>query len=250
MTRLAGKVALVTGGSNGFGLAITQKFVAEGAKVVVLDLSKLTCEGDLKEGETVISLTGSITVKTDWENAVEAAKKHFGRLDIVVNNAGINMTAHPSHLVEESFYDKLMDINLKSIYRSVTACTPIMLEQKSGVFIHISSVGGLRPKPQIAYYNATKAAVIAISKTLAVEYAPYIRSIAIAPSMGNTGMLAVNLGHNDPVTDEMMKPFLSTIPMKRLCEPSDVANVACFAASDEASYMTGNVIEIDGGRCA
>ncbi|KAJ7885898.1 hypothetical protein B0H14DRAFT_3733415 [Mycena olivaceomarginata] len=153
-------------------------------------------------------------------------------LDVMVNNPGINMTGKDTHTVDEAFFDWFININLKSVYHSITACTPVMLKQKSGVFIHVSSVGALCPKPQIGYYCATKAAIIAISKSIAIEYAPYVCSVVIAPSMGNTGMMQLNLGPG----------------MSRVCEPSDVASTVAFLASDDACYLTGNVVEVDGGH--
>ncbi|KAF8906684.1 hypothetical protein CPB85DRAFT_1436812 [Mucidula mucida] len=113
----------------------------------------------------------------------------------------------------------------------------------------MSSVGALRPKPKIAYYCATKAAIIAISKSIAIEYAAFVRSVVIAPSMGNTGMMQLNLRPGVAATQENIAPMLSNIPMGRACEPSDVAATVAFLASDEACYITGNVVEVDGGRC-
>ncbi|KAJ7794959.1 hypothetical protein B0H14DRAFT_3496489 [Mycena olivaceomarginata] len=169
-------------------------------------------------------------------------------LDVVVNNPGINMTGKDTHTVDEAFFDRLININLKSVYHSITACAPVMLKQKSGVFIHVSSVGALCPKPQIGYYCATKAAIIAISKSIVIEYAPYVCSVVIAPSMGNTGMMQLNLGPGVEATPENIAPMLANISMSRACEPSDVASTVAFLASDDACYLTGNVVEVDGGH--
>ncbi|KAJ7872048.1 alcohol dehydrogenase [Mycena leptocephala] len=243
---MASKVALITGGAAGFGLAITEKLLEQQYRVLVLDIS---VPGDTADGDNKLVLRGDVTKQAEWERAVGTVLDKWGRLDVVVNNAGINMTGKDTHTVDEDFFDRLVNINLKSVYHSITACTPVMLKQKSGVFIHISSVGALRPKPKIAYYCATKAAIIAISKSIAIEYAPHVRSVVIAPSMGNTGMMQLNLGPGVEATPENIAPMLANIPMGRACEPSDVAATVAFLASDDACYLTGNVVEVDGGRC-
>ncbi|KAJ7498512.1 alcohol dehydrogenase [Mycena latifolia] len=238
------KVALVTGGAAGFGLAITEKLLAQSYRVLVLDIS-VPADSVANDGARLV-LRGDVTQRADWERAVGKVQATWGRLDVVVNNAGINMTGKDTHDVDEAFFDRLMNINVKSVYHSVSS---VMLAQKSGVFIHISSVGALRPKPKIAYYCATKAAIIAISKSIAIEYAPHVRSVVIAPSMGNTGMMQLNLGPGVAPTKENIAPMLANIPMGRACEPSDVAATVAFLASDDACYITGNVVEVDGGRC-
>ncbi|KAJ7285305.1 alcohol dehydrogenase [Mycena rebaudengoi] len=242
---MASKVALITGGAAGFGLAITEKLLSQGYRVLVVDIS---VPADSTDGDRIV-LCGDVTKKEDWARAVNTVLEKWGKLDVVVNNAGINMTGTDTHDVDEAFFDRLMNINVRSVYHSISACAPIMLKQKSGVFIHISSVGALRPKARIAYYCATKAAIIAISKSIAVEYAPCVRSVVIAPSMGNTGMMQLNLGPGVAATAENITPMLANIPMGRACEPSDVAATVAFLASDDACYLTGNVVEVDGGRC-
>ncbi|KAJ6560452.1 alcohol dehydrogenase [Mycena capillaripes] len=241
---MAPKVALVTGGAGGFGLAITDKLLEQQYRVLVLDIS---VSADITDGDCKLVLRGDVTKQADWERAVGAVLERWGRLDVVVNNAGINMSGKDTHTVDEAFFDRLMNINVKSVYHSIAACAPVYV--KSGVFIHISSVGALRPKPKIAYYCATKAAIIAISKSIAIEYAPHVRSVVIAPSMGNTGMMQLNLGPGVEATPENIAPMLANIPMGRACEPSDVAATVAFLASDDACYLTGNVVEVDGGRC-
>ncbi|KAJ7498518.1 oxidoreductase [Mycena latifolia] len=221
------KVALVMGGAAGFGLAITEKLV-QSYRVLVLDIS--VPADSTSDNGTRLVLRGDVTQRADWERAVSKVKEAWGHLDVV------------------AFFDRLMNINVKSVYHSVSVCAPVMLAQKSGVFIHISSVGALRPKPKIAYYCATKAAIIAISKSIAIEYAPYVRSVVIAPSMGNTGMMQLNLGPGVAPTKENIAPMLANIAMGRACEPSDVAATVAFLASDDG-YITGNVVEVDGGRC-
>ncbi|KAJ7877920.1 hypothetical protein B0H14DRAFT_3435790 [Mycena olivaceomarginata] len=166
------------------------------------------------------------TMYTDMRNTYFAMN-----LDVVVNNPGINMTGKDTHTVDEAFFDRLINIKFKSVYHSITACAPVMLKQKSGVFIHVSSVGTLCPKPQIGYYCATKAAIIAISKSIAIEYALYL-----------------NLGPGVEATPENIAPMLANISMSHACEPSDVVSMVAFLASDDACYLAGNVVEVDGGR--
>ncbi|KAF9075985.1 oxidoreductase [Rhodocollybia butyracea] len=242
------KVALVTGGAAGFGLAIADTFISKGYHVTVVDIS-LESDSQSEDGKRWL-LKGDVSKRGDWESAVSKTVMKWGRLDVVVNNAGINMTGKDTHAVDEAFYDRLFDVNLKSVYHSISVVAPIFINQKSGVFIHIASVGALRPVPKITYYCATKAAIIAISKSIALEYAAHgIRSVAIAPSIGNTGMMQINLGDGVALTEENIKPHIANIPLGRACEPSDVAATVAFLASDEANYLTGNVVEVDGGRC-
>ncbi|KAJ7792740.1 hypothetical protein B0H14DRAFT_3498861 [Mycena olivaceomarginata] len=161
-------------------------------------------------------------------------------LDVVVNNPGINMTGKDTHTVDEAFFDRLININLKSVYHSITACR-LMLKQKSGVFIHVSSVG--RPLPEAPNRTcATKSRDHRHLKVIVIEYAPYVCSVVIAPSMGNTGMMQLNLGPGVEATPENIAPMLANI------SPSDVASTVAFLASDDAFYLTGNVVEVDGGH--
>jgi NAD(P)-dependent dehydrogenase (short-subunit alcohol dehydrogenase family) len=187
--RLEGKVAIVTGAASGFGKGIATKFVEEGAKVLIADLS-------IDAGTAVAKELGcsfakaDVTKSADWQNLLEEAIKTFGHLDIVVNNAGATYANKPTEDVTEKDFDLVMNVNVKSIYLSTNVIVPYFLEQKRpGSFIQIASTAGIRPRPRLTWYNASKAAVINATKTMAVEYGPaQIRFNAVSPVVGSTGM--------------------------------------------------------------
>jgi 3-oxoacyl-[acyl-carrier protein] reductase len=246
--RLQGKVALITGAARGFGAGIAEVFAREGARVVLTDVDgegvgKLA--GQL--GKDAIALAADVTKPHDWKKAVETSVAKFGRLDIVVNNAGTSHRNQPLLEVSEQEFDRVFAVNVKSIYLSAQAAVPVMRKQGSGVFINIGSTAALRPRPGLAWYNGTKGAVHAISRTMAVELAPdKIRVCVIAPVAGETPLLEMFMGQDTP---ERRAAFVAPIPLGRFSTPRDVANTALFLASDDAAFLTGNVVEVDGGRC-
>jgi 3-oxoacyl-[acyl-carrier protein] reductase len=246
--RLQGKVALITGAARGFGAGIAEVFAREGGRVVLTDVDgegvgKLA--GRL--GKDAIALAADVTKPDDWKRAVETSVAKFGRLDIVVNNAGTSHRNQPLLDVAEQEFDRVFAINVKSIYLSAQAAVPVMRKQGGGVFINIGSTAALRPRPGLAWYNGTKGAVHAISRTMAVELAPdRIRVCVIAPVAGETPLLEMFMGED---TAERRAAFVAPIPLGRFSTPRDVANAALFLASDDAAFLTGNVVEVDGGRC-
>jgi 3-oxoacyl-[acyl-carrier protein] reductase len=246
--RLQGKVALITGAARGFGAGIAEVFAREGARVVLTDVDgegvgKLA--GQL--GKDAIALAADVTKLDDWKKAVETSVAKFGRLDIVVNNAGTSHRNQPLLDITEEEFDRVFDVNVKSIYLSAQAAVPVMRKQGGGVFINIGSTAALRPRPGLAWYNGTKGAVHAISRTMAVELAPdRIRVCVIAPVAGETPLLEMFMGQDTP---ERRAAFVAPIPLGRFSTPRDVANTALFLASDDAAFLTGNVVEVDGGRC-
>jgi 3-oxoacyl-[acyl-carrier protein] reductase len=177
---------------------------------------------------------------------VKRAHEVFGRVDIIVNNAG---TSHPGgalHRVKESDFDRVFAVNVKSIYNFAVAAVPFM-QERGGCFINIGSSAAIRPRPGIAWYNGTKGAVHIISKSMAVELAPYrIRVNVVAPVAGNNPLLTSVMGQDSP---ENREHYRASIPLGRFSTPRDIANAALFLASDEASLITGTVLEVDGGRC-
>jgi 3-oxoacyl-[acyl-carrier protein] reductase len=188
-----------------------------------------------------------VTKAEDWSNAVEACIKKFGRLDIIVNNAGTSHRNQPLLSVSEAEFDRVFAVNVKSIYLSAQAAVPVMRSQGGGVFINIGSTAALRPRPGLAWYNGTKGAVHVISRTMAVELAPdKIRVCVIAPVAGETPLLEMFMGEDTP---ERRAAFVAPIPLGRFSRPRDVANAGLFLASDDAAFLTGNVVEVDGGRC-
>jgi len=251
--RLAGKVAIVTGAASGFGLACTKKFVSEGAKVVAVDmngdgLSKAySSSADASYESHVATVTANVTVPADWTTMVETATSKFGGLDILINNAGTSYRNKPTLEVTEAEYDKVMAVNVKSIFLSVPAVVPALQARGGGSIINVASIGAMRPRPGLVWYNASKAAVANATKGLAAEYGKdQIRVNALCPLLSGTGLFEQFVGL--PFTEENMKKFLFNVPLGRLTDPGDVANIAAFLASDEGRFVTGVNLEVDGGR--
>jgi 3-oxoacyl-[acyl-carrier protein] reductase len=181
------------------------------------------------------------------EAAVKAAQDHGGKLDIVINNAGWTHRNKPLLEVTEAEFDKVYAINVKSIYYMIHTVVPVMSAQGGGVVINIGSTAGIRPRPGLTWYNSTKGAVNLATRSLAVELAPQkIRVNCVAPVMGATALLESFMGVPD--TPENRARFISTIPLGRLSEPKDIASACLYLASDEAEFITGVVLEVDGGR--
>ncbi len=247
--RLAGKVAVVTGGGSGFGAGIAARYVQEGARVVVADLDGAAAErvaGGL--GEDAVAVQADVTRRDQVERMLGAATERFGALDILVNNAGYSHRNRPLLEVEEADYDRCFDVNVKAIYHAVQLAVPIFRKQGGGVILNTSSTAGLRPRPGLTWYNATKGAVNVLTQSMAVELAPErIRVNAICPVIGETGLLETFMGVAD--TPDARAKFIATIPLGRLSQPKDIAAAAVFLASDEAEFVTGVLLEVDGGRC-
>ncbi|KAI0104256.1 3-oxoacyl-reductase [Nemania sp. FL0031] len=246
--RLDGKVAIVTGGASGFGKGIATKFVEEGAHVLIADLSEEAGQGVAKELGCAF-IVGDVTHRADWERLLKEAVEKFGKLDIVVNNAGAAYPNKATEDVTEAEFDLVMNVNVKSVYLSSNVIVPYFVDKKiPGTFIQIASTAGLRPRPRLTWYNASKAAVITATKGMAVEYGPHqIRFNSVSPVVGSTGMTHLFIGKPD--TPENRKAFESVIPLGRGSTPADVANACCYLASDEAAFITGVNLEVDGGRC-
>lgn len=247
--RLEGKVAVVTGAASGFGEGIARLFAAEGARVLLADINGDGADAVAGSiGAQAAAQRCDVTRRADIDAAVAAACKHFGgRIDIVVNNAGWSHKNGPLLDVDEATFDRVYAINVKSIFHMVHAVVPLMRAQKSGVILNIGSTAGLRPRPGLTWYNGSKGAVNLLSKSLAVDLAPDgIRVNAICPVMGATGLIEQFMGMPD--TPENRKKFLATIPLGRLSTPLDVARAALYLASDEAEFITGVELPVDGGR--
>ncbi|MGL4810700.1 MAG: glucose 1-dehydrogenase [Beijerinckiaceae bacterium] len=246
--RLAGKTALVTGAAQGFGFAIAETFVREGARVALMDLqADKVAEAASTIGRGAIALSGDVSKAVDTQAAVDAAIKAFGHVDILVNNAGTSHRNRPMIEVSEDEFDRVFAVNVKSIYQFARAIVPHMRSRGGGVILNIGSTAGIRPRPGLTWYNASKGAVNLLSKSMAVELAPdKIRVMAIAPVAGETPLLATFMGEDTP---EKRAAFRATIPLGRLSVPQDMANAALFLCSDDAAMVTGAVLEVDGGRC-
>ena len=248
MRRLEGKGAFVTGAAQGFGQAIAETFAREGARVAIADLQKDKADAVAKAiGGSALSLRCDVSKASEVEAAAKAAIDAFGRVDILVNNAGTTHRNQPMLDVDEAEFDKVFAVNVKSIYLTARSFVPHFREKGGGVIVNIGSTAGIRPRPGLAWYNATKGAVNLLSKSMAVELAPSgIRVVALAPVAGETPLLSMFMGEDTP---EKRAAFRASIPLGRLSTPQDIANAALFLASDEASMITGSVLEVDGGRC-
>lgn len=246
--RLKDKTALVTGAASGFGAEIAATFAREGAKVVIMDLN-----GDGAEkvaagiGGSARAIRGDVTKASDIAAAVELTGKFNGRVDIVVNNAGWTHRNKPMMEVTEEEFERVYDINVRSIFHMSRAVVPLMRKTGGGCMINIGSTAGIRPRPGLTWYNSTKGAVNLLSRSMAVELAPdKIRVNCVAPVMGATGLLEAFMGMPD--TPENRARFIGTIPLGRLSTPKDIANACLYLASDDAEFITGVVLEVDGGR--
>jgi 3-oxoacyl-[acyl-carrier protein] reductase len=246
--RLAHKTALVTGAARGFGLGIAETFAREGARVVVLDINEAAARKVADGiGESAVAVSCDVSNAADVQRAAIEAITALGRLDILVNNAGTSHRNRPMLEVEEAEFDRVFAVNVKSIYLLARAVVPHFRQAGGGVILNIGSTAGIRPRPGLAWYNASKGAVNLLSKSMAVELAPdRIRVNALAPVAGDTPLLATFMGEDTP---ERRAAFRATIPWGRLSTPQDIANAALFLCSDEAEMVTGAVLEVDGGRC-
>lgn len=249
--RLAGKTALITGAASGFGRAMAERFAAEGSAVMVLDLDPTGAAGVAEaigaNGGRAISAGADVTDRAAMEAAITETESTLGPVDIVVNNAGFAHRNRPLMDVDEAEFDRCFDVNVKAIYHATQLMVPRWRAQGGGVMLNIGSTAGIRPRPGLSWYNASKGAANLVSRSLAAELAPdNIRVNALAPVIGVTGMLETFMGVPD--TPENRARFIATIPMGRMSEPEDIANAALYLCSDEASFITGVVMEVDGGR--
>ncbi|MDQ6436680.1 SDR family oxidoreductase [Mesorhizobium sp. LHD-90] len=246
--RLKDKVAIITGAASGFGEGMARRFAEEGARIVVADLNAKGAERVAGEiGGNAIAVTTDVSLRSEVEEMVYAAKSAFGRVDIMVNNAGYTHSNGDMLKVEEDTFDLITAINMKAIYFSTLAVVPIMERQGGGAIITTASTAGLRPRPGLTWYNASKGWAITATKSMAVELAPKkIRVNCLCPVAGETGMLAQFMGEDTP---ERRAQFKSVIPLGRFSTPLDIANAALWLASDEAAFITGVALEVDGGRC-
>jgi 3-oxoacyl-[acyl-carrier protein] reductase len=248
--RLTGKKAIITGAASGFGRGVAELFAQEGARVALLDLNGKGAQAVAAQiGPSALPVTCDVTDGAQVAQAVERAAEAFGGLDIVVNNAGWTHRNKPMLDVTEAEFDRVYAVNVKSIYLMAQAAVPLLRRQGGGgVILTVGSVAGLRPRPGLTWYNGSKAAANLLAKSMAAELAPdRIRVNALAPVMGETAMLEDFMGMPD--TPENRATFIAGIPLGRMSQPLDVARAALYLASDEAEFITGVVLEVDGGRC-
>lgn len=249
--RLKDKIAIVTGGGSGFGEGIAKRFAEEGCKVMVADINdaggnRVAAEINAAGGVARYQ-HADVSKDAGWAVLVKATLEAFGGLTTVVNNAGVTHVNQPMIDVTEQDFDRVFAVNVKSIFHSAKHCVPVFRKAGGGCFVNVASTAGVRPRPGLTWYNGSKGAAILTSRSMAVELAPEkIRVCVVNPVAGDTPLLAQFMGQDTP---EIRAKFVSSIPMGRLSTPLDIANAALWLASDEAQFITGTCIEVDGGRC-
>ena len=246
--QLANERAIVTGGASGFGEGIVRRFVAEGAKVAIADLDEAKAKALADElGSACIAVRTDVADGASVEALFAAVTKAFGGVDIIVNNAGMGTTPAPLDTMDEAKFERLMGVNTRSVFHTARCGVPAMKAAKHGAILNIASTGGVSPRPNLAWYNASKGWMIAATRAMAVELAPFgVRVNAINPVAGETPMLATFMGEDTP---EVRAKFLASIPIGRFSTPADIAAAAVYLCSQEASMVTGVAMEVDGGRC-
>ena len=244
--RLKNKVAVITGSASGFGKGIAKKFTEEGAKIIMVDInSKLLRKTSKNLSQDYF--VADVSKSSDFKSLLKYVYKNYKITDIVVNNAGVTHKPKFMETVTEKEFDKVFNVNAKSVYFCGKFFVPKMKKIKRGVILNVASTAGLSPRPKLNWYNASKGWMITATKAMAIELAQYkVRVNAIAPVAGLTPLLKSFMGGNTP---KKKQAFLSTIPIGRFSTPQDMGNAACFLCSDESSMITGTVLEVDGGRC-
>ncbi len=246
--RLEGKTAIVTGGASGFGAGIARKFQAEGARVMIADINGDAAAAMATElGGGTLSHQVNVGLDRDVKELTQAAVEAFGRIDILVNNAGVTHLPAAMEDISEEDFDRVIQVNAKSVYLTAKHIIPLMKANNAGVVLNVASTAGVSPRPRLSWYNASKGWMITATRSMAVELAPDgVRVNAINPVAGETPLLKSFMGEDTP---EIRAKFLSTIPLGRFSTAEDMGNAACFLCSDEASMITGACLEVDGGRC-
>jgi 3-oxoacyl-[acyl-carrier protein] reductase len=246
--RLAGRNAIVTGGASGIGAGIVRRFVADGARVVIADRDADAAAALAAAlGRGTLAIVTDVADRTSVAALASAVASMVGPVDILVNNAGIGHRPQPLEELVDDEFDRVLAVNVRSIYLTARAFVPGMKLRGRGVILNIASTGGVSPRPRLAWYNASKGWVIAATRAMAVELAPAgVRVNAINPVASETPLLATFMGEDTP---EIRAKFLSSIPLGRFATPEDMANAAAFLCSDEAAMVTGVALEVDGGRC-
>ncbi len=246
--RLENKVAVVTGGASGFGEGIVRKFVAEGARVAIVDINIAAAEKLAAElGSSTTAFSADVSSAKDMADIHSHTLATFKQVDILVNNAGITHLPTPMEDVDENEFDRIFAVNAKSVYLSAKYFVPTMKAQGHGSILNVASTAGVSPRPNLSWYNASKGWMITATRAMAVELAPCnVRVNALNPVAGETPLLKSFMGEDTP---EIRAKFLSTIPLGRFSTPQDMGNAACYLCSEEASMVTGVCLEVDGGRC-
>ncbi|WP_292033221.1 MULTISPECIES: glucose 1-dehydrogenase [unclassified Brevundimonas] len=246
--RLEGKRAIVTGGASGFGAGIARRFAEEGARVIVADLNGEAARALATAlGDQALGMTVDVSSAADVAALAETATHLLDGVDIVVNNAGVGHMPQPLDELSDEMFERITAVNMRSIYLMSKAFVPSMKAQGSGAILNIASTGGVSPRPNLTWYNASKGWVITATRAMAVELAPFqVRVNALNPVAGDTPLLKTFMGEDTP---EVRAKFLASIPIGRFSTPEDMGAAAAFLCSDDASMITGVAMEVDGGRC-
>ncbi|MEO1330018.1 MAG: glucose 1-dehydrogenase [Pseudomonadota bacterium] len=261
--RLYGKTAVITGAGSGFGEGIAHRFADEGAKVLVVDIDaeraeRVAADINARRQGAAKADRADVSDALDVENMLRTAENAFGEIDILINNAGVSHRNQPMLEVEEEEFDRVYAVNVKALYHAAKAIVPRFRaraerardaggDTPGGVILTIASTAAARPRPGLVWYSGTKGAAVTITKSMAVELAPErIRVNAINPVMGETALLETFMGVED--TEETRARFIAGIPLGRMSRPLDIANAAVFLCSDEAEFLTGVALDVDGGR--
>ena len=244
--RLKDKIIVITGAASGFGKGIAKKFSDEGARLILVDIN-LNLLKKVSKSLSQDYFIADVSKSKQFESLAKYVYSKYKIVDVIVNNAGITHKPKPMENVTEKEFEKVFNVNAKSVYFCGKYFVPKMKKLKKGVILNVASTAGLSPRPKLNWYNASKGWMITATKTMAVELAPYkVRVNALAPVAGKTPLLKSFMGGN---TLKKKQAFLSTIPIGRFSTPQDMGNAACFLCSDEADMITGSILEVDGGRC-
>lgn len=246
--RLKDRTAIVTGGAQGFGEGIVRRFVDEGARVAIVDRNLAAASALAAElRAATIAVEADVSSDADVARMAADVAAALGPVEILVNNAGVGHTPQPLDVLSEADFDRIWAVNVKSVYLTARHLVPAMKAAGRGAILNVASTGGVSPRPNLTWYNASKGWAITATKSMAVELAPKrIRVNCLCPVAGETGMLAQFMGEDTP---EKRALFRASIPLGRLSTPLDIANAALYLVSDEASLITGVAFEVDGGRC-